>query len=387
MVSGAKKGRNDESKRYFMAKIIYGVAGEGFGHSTRSHLIGQRLLDAGHNVMFVGSKKSLLYLKQYFGERVKEVFGLSFAYDQGYVDPIETLKRNLMKLPEANRQNDELFKKHFEPFEPDLVISDFEPFSAWWAWRKSMPFISIDHEHFLTLCSLEHPAKNWFSRLTANVVTKCHYVGAVTYIVINFFKVPLRIDSAILAPPIVRPIVCALQPNQGEYILIYSTTGTGADQLREVLGKFNRQKFYVYGFDKSAEIPESGAEKNAEYGNCVFKKRSTEGFLADLAGARGVIASAGFSLISECMYLKKKMLLLPLAGQYEQIINAHYIEKLGLGISAEKLNETALARFLDTLDRPIPSDERIIWPDNDKFFNILQDVLNKLHKPIGIGLP
>jgi len=91
-------------------------------------------------------------------------------------------------------------------------------------------------------------------------------------------------------------------------------------------------------------------------------------------------------LISECMYLKKKMLLLPLAGQYEQIINAHYVQKLGLGISAEKLNEAVLARFLDELYKPMPSDERIIWPDNDKFFRILQEVLNKLHSPISITL-
>jgi hypothetical protein len=144
--------------------------------------------------MFVGSQKSLLYLKQYFGERVKEVFGLSFAFEGERIDKSETLKRNLLKLPEANRQNDELFKKHFEPFEPELMVSDFEPFSAWWAWRKNVPFISIDHEHMLTLCKLDHPVKNWFSRLTASVVTECHYVGAVVYIVINFFRVPLRID-------------------------------------------------------------------------------------------------------------------------------------------------------------------------------------------------
>jgi len=86
------------------------------------------------------------------------------------------------------------------------------------------------------------------------------------------------------------------------------------------------------------------------------------------------------------MYLKKKMLLLPLAGQYEQIINAHYVQKLGLGISAEKLNEAVLARFLDELDKPMPDDERIIWPDNDKFFRILQEVLNRLHRPISIAL-
>ena len=145
--------------------------------------------------------------------------------------------------------------------------------------------------------------------------------------------------------------------------------------MQEMLGKFGSQKFYVYGFNKEGE-----------YKNCIFKERSTEGFLADLAGARGVIASAGFSLLSECMHLKKPMCLLPVAGQYEQIINADYIEKLGLGVSAEKLDEDVLGRFLNQLDKPMPSDERILWPDNDKFFRILQDVLNKLHKPISIAI-
>ncbi|MBN1807219.1 MAG: hypothetical protein JW837_18380 [Sedimentisphaerales bacterium] len=358
-----------------MARIIYGVAGEGFGHSSRSHLIGQRLLDAGHDCIFVGSQKSLIYLKQYFGERVKEIFGLSFAFIDGRIDKSETLKRNLMKLPEGNKINYELFKKHFEPFEPDLVISDFEPFSAWWAWWKGVPFISIDHEHMLSHCQLEHQDKNWFSRMTARVVTECHYVGAVAYIVVNFFDVPLSVDNAILAPPIIRPVVRSLEPESGEHILLYSTTGEDEEQLRDVLCKFNEQKFYIYGF-----------KKDLEYKNCIFKKRSTDGFLADLAGARGVIASAGFSLISECMHLKKKMLMLPLNGQYEQIINAHYIEKLGLGISAQQLNKTIIERFLNELDKPMPDDERIIWPDNDRFFQILQEVLNKLDKPVSIAV-
>ena len=284
-----------------MARIIYAVAGEGFGHSSRSHLIGQRLIDAGHELMFVGSQKSLAYLKQYFPEQVNEIFGLSFAYDDGHVDPIETLKKNLLKLGQANRQNDDLFKNHFEPFNPDLVISDFEPFSAWWAFRKKVPFISIDHEHMLTLCKLEHQGKNWFSRMTASIVTESYYVGAIAYIIVNFFRAPLNIDAAILAPPIVRPSVTELEPLEGDYILMYSTTGQGPDQLRRILAGFDKQKFYIYGFDQAGV-----------FGNCTFKERSTQGFLTDLAGCRGVIASAGFSLISECMHLKKKMLLLPL---------------------------------------------------------------------------
>jgi hypothetical protein len=80
------------------------------------------------------------------------------------------------------------------------------------------------------------------------------------------------------------------------------------------------------------------------------------------------------------------MCLLPITGQYEQIINAHYIEKLGLGIAGEKLDEELVGRFLKQIDKPVPDDERILWPDNDKFFQILQEVLNRLHKPISIGL-
>jgi len=52
--------------------------------------------------------------------------------------------------------------------------------------------------------------------------------------------------------------------------------------------------------------------------------------------------------------LKKKMLVLPVAGQYEQIINSHYIEKLGLGLWAEKLDEQVLGRFVNQLNEPIP---------------------------------
>jgi hypothetical protein len=77
------------------------------------------------------------------------------------------------------------------------------------------------------------------------------------------------------------------------------------------------------------------------------------------------------------------MLLVPLANQYEQIINAQYVQKLGLGVSSEKPDDAAIARLLDQLDKPVPTDERILWPDNERFFQILQNVLDKLDKPIG----
>ena len=358
-----------------MARIIYAVAGEGYGHSSRAHLVGQRFLDAGHEVMFVASQKALQYLRSIYGARVREVFGLSFAYRRGRIDPVQTFIRNLLQVARANSLNQRLFRQVYHAFAPDLVITDFEPFTGWWALRRRIPFISLDNEHLLTACHLEHRPRYLLPRATATAVTKSFGIGAARYVVTNFFRTPLKSDRAVLAPPIVRPIVTTLEPSNAGHVVVYWTTGTEEARLRSVLHRFPDQTFYVYGFGKSARV-----------GNCVFKEASTEGFLADLASARGAVASAGLSLISECMYWRKKMLLLPLLGQYEQIVNAHYFEKLGLGITARRLKEAVLQRFLERLDDPVSQDERILWPDNEQFFATLESTLGQLPTPISIAI-
>jgi len=358
-----------------MARIIYAAAGEGFGHASRVHLIAQRFLDAGHDVLFASSHRGLLYLRQYYGERVKEIFGLTYEYSRGYVQPLATIRKNFSLITVGRRMNKMLFDQVYRPFKPDLVVTDFEPFSSWWAWYNRVPLISLDNEHMLTMCRLEHRLRNVFPRITSTLVTRLHCVGARAYVMINFFKAPLRHEAAVLAPPVVREVVTTLTPSNQGHIVVYSTTGTHEDRLRDTLSTFPDQKFLVYGFNKAEEAR-----------NCLFKERSTDGFLLDVASARGVIASAGFSLMSECLYLRKRMLLLPLAGQYEQIINAHYAQRLGLGIWSPSLDEASLARFLQQIDGPMPQDERILWPDNRKFFETLQGVLARLDTPVSISV-
>lgn len=358
-----------------MARIIYAVAGEGFGHASRAHLVGQRFLDAGHEVIFAASLRALQYLRQYYDDRVKEIFGLSYDYSRGYVAPAATVWKNLSQFPAGHRLNCALFARVYQPFAPDLVVTDFEPFSAWWAWRHRVPFLSIDNEHLLTLCQLEHGLRDLWGRLSASVVVRCHYLGARAYVVTSFLKAPLRHPAAVLVPPIVRPAIARLQPTDAGHVVVYATTGTHEEQWREVLGGFASQKFHIYGFNK-----------NAEWKNCVFKEASTEGFATDLAAARGVIASAGYSLISECLHLRKKMLLLPLAGQYEQLLNARYIEKLGLGAWSKQVDEPAVSRFLDRIEGPMPQDDRILWPNNERFFEALRLVLSRLDMPVRIGI-
>jgi uncharacterized protein (TIGR00661 family) len=358
-----------------MARIIYAVAGEGFGHASRAHLIGQRLLDAGHDVIFATSHRALLYLRECFGPRAQELFGLTFDYSKGYVAPVATVWKNLWQFPHGRQANKQLFTQVYKPFNPDLVVTDFEPFSAWWAWRNRVPFISVNNEHTLIFCQLEHDLRNVVQRLQAGFVTRFHYVGAKAYVVINFFQAPVKTDKAVLTPPIVRKSILDLTPTDAGHITIYWTTGTGEDRLRDVLGRFPNQQFHIYGFNKRLEC-----------GNCLFKERSTEGFLADLASSRGVVASAGFSLISECLHLKKKMLLLPLGGHYEQLLNAHYVDRLGLGVWSRELDAATVSRFLQRIDEPMPQDGRILWPDNERFFAIFRGVLAGLQMPAEVAI-
>ncbi|MCU0913673.1 MAG: hypothetical protein MUC88_03810 [Planctomycetes bacterium] len=358
-----------------MAKIIYAMAGEGFGHASRAHLVGQRFLDAGHDVLFAASGRALQYLRPYYGTRVQEVFGLSYDYHKGYVDPLATVWKNIKRYPLGRRLNRGLCEQVYEPFGPDLVVTDFEPFTAWWAWRRHVPFISIDNEHLLTQARLHHRLVESTGRMTAALVVRFHCLGARAYVITSFFQAPLKSRAAVLAPPVVRPAIARLRSSDAGHIVVYATTGTREDLWRDVLGRFAPQEFHIYGFNK-----------NATHGNCAFKEASVEGFAADLAAARGVIASAGYSLLSECLYLRKKMLLLPLAGQYEQRVNARYIEALGLGLWSKRMDAAIVARFLEGLAEPLPQDERILWPDNERFFAILQSVLAKLDTRVQITI-
>jgi uncharacterized protein (TIGR00661 family) len=348
-----------------MARIVYGVAGEGFGHSSRSHLIGQHLIDAGHEVLFLASRKSLAYLRPHFGPDVKEICGLSLVYRNRRLSPARTLATNACRFVRQRGANRALYRDVLELFAPDLVISDFEPFSAWWALRRGVPFISIDHQHMLSLCRLDHGAGSWTSRVAADVVTRCHYTGAAAYLVLNFFRTAVKRATALVAPPVVRPEVQQLVPTDSDHLVVYTTDASWKANLLATLARFPRHTFFIYGLDASRRL-----------GNCVLKKTSTTDFLRDLASSRGVIATAGFSLISECLHLRKKMLLLPIEGQYEQMVNARYMEKLGLGFLRKRLDAGSLADYLTLADRPMPDHADILWPDNERFFRILSQTMH-----------
>jgi UDP-N-acetylglucosamine:LPS N-acetylglucosamine transferase len=92
----------------------------------------------------------------------------------------------------------------------------------------------------------------------------------------------------------------------------------------------------------------SSSRCSSEEGNIIYRAQG-ESFVRDLASCRAIIATAGFSLIADSVFLRKPYFAVPLRKQFEQTHNAHFLAESGLGEYAEVASKEQLERFLSRL--------------------------------------
>ena len=318
-----------------MANILYGVNGEGAGHSTRAKEVLTHLVAQGHRVHVASFDRGLQNLKDKF--EVTGIFGFRFAYVNNRVRYKRTIAKNLITIPQARTSLARL-NALVDEANIDLVITDFEPLTCHIGHKRRLPIISIDNQHCLTNTVVSYPKRYRRDAAAAKVVTKVITPRANAYLVISFFTAPIRKRNTALFAPLLRREILEAEPIQGAHILVYVTSP--APDLAKLLGSV-RARFIAYGF---------GREGLNEEGNITFKKPSLDGFMRDLVSSKAIIANAGFSLISEALYLGKPYLAVPVKSQFEQIFNAYYIDKMGYGAYWEKLDKEKIDSFLFNLD-------------------------------------
>ncbi|MCF8254067.1 MAG: UDP-glucuronosyltransferase [Bacteroidia bacterium] len=317
-------------------KILYGVPGEGMGHATRSKVVITHLLDSGHDVHVVASDRAYTFLKQSFPDRVSEIKGFHFAYKNAEVSKAGTFWLNLKAAPKNLILNIAKQLQIEKNFTPELVISDFESFTYFFAKLHKLPLISIDNMQVMNRCVLDIPIakeeKNNYQ--LAKQIVKAKVPGCDHYLISSFFDAKISKKNTQLVQPIIRQAILDTQVSEKDHILVYQTSSS-LKNLQETLSKLPNEKFLVYGMNK-----------DQEEGNVCFKTFSEDGFIKDFSEAKAVIANGGFSFISEAVYLKKPIYSFPIANQFEQYMNAAYIEKLGYGRHFDKLNSDSIKAFL-----------------------------------------
>jgi len=323
-----------------MARILYAASGDGYGHAVRLHSVGGGLIDRGHDVRFVSSTKTNAYLCEHFPDRVYEVFGLYTVYNQGKAEPLRTVWHNIRRAIQYVRPSRRGIRRLIREFKPDLILTDFEPFAAFWARAYGIPYVSLDNQHLLTHCELEHLPGFSLDWLNAYLTIRLYYGGAQRYLIPTFFEAPIRYQPTRLIPPILRPKVYRLQPTDDGFLLAYKGAGGENDAMRLALERFDAVPVRAYGFGVIGQR-----------GHVTFKETNGESFLHDLASCRAVVATAGHSLVCECLHFGKPMLLIPVRQQYEQVLNAHHVERLGAGRSCRQLQPRQIDEFLSETNR------------------------------------
>ena len=124
-----------------MANILYGVNGEGAGHSTRAKEVLTHLVSRGHKVHVASFDRGLQNLQSQFD--VTEIYGFRFAYVNNRVRYKRTIAKNLITVPQAAKSLSCLNHLTGE-LRIDLVITDFEPLTCHIGHKRRLPVISID---------------------------------------------------------------------------------------------------------------------------------------------------------------------------------------------------------------------------------------------------
>ncbi|HBF33993.1 TPA: hypothetical protein DDW35_05470 [Candidatus Sumerlaeota bacterium] len=329
-----------------MAKVLYGLAGEGRGHATRVKAVADELLRRQHEVLFLTGGDALPFLKEAYqahpGVRFIEAPVLRFSYKEKGTYQRVALRRTLWNAlgfwrkrhHELERIAEEL-REH--DFAPHLVVGDYEPLACRLARRMNAPFISLDNQHYFAFARLSSMAfSEWAFALSIRFTCRFMCPWKKSVIISRPSSHGLRLsDSVHWVGPLIRREICeaATHPRTEEdFILCYLRPSIERETLEAVRASGKCARVYGLG-----EHPTDGAIE--------YCRVSAESFTRDLLHAGWVVSTAGNQTLGECLLLKKKTLLIPEPGQMEQKMNAAQAKQWGVW-AASNVTIKILSEFL-----------------------------------------
>jgi uncharacterized protein (TIGR00661 family) len=312
-------------------KILYGVVGEGMGHAMRSRVILEHLVAQQHDVEIMASGRAVEFLAKRF-EGVNKIHGLHMISEENRVRPAKTLWSNVVTGAVGVPKNIAAYFDLVTSFRPEAVISDFESWTYLYAKTHRLPILSIDNMQIINRTKLPEAIveghQTEFQLTKTFIKSKLPWCNE--YYITTFFRPPVRKERTSLFPPILRPEILNAKRSNGVHLLVY-TTGEGNEGFAGALAKTGLE-CRIYGMRR-------GITAEQVEGNLRFQPFSEKKFIDDLASAKAVIAGGGFTLMGEAVYLRKPMLAVPMARQFEQVLNARYLELEGYGKHAESLDD------------------------------------------------
>jgi uncharacterized protein (TIGR00661 family) len=283
-------------------KIFYAVQATGNGHISRAMTLMPHLQKWGMVDVFLSGNNSHLPAQLPVRYRSR---GISLYYNNegGLNYPKIAFQRNPLALLKEIK---ELPVRKY-----DLVINDFDFLTSTACRLQRVPSVHFGHQASFRYSETPRPAqRQWHGELLLK-----DYVQAKHHIGLHFKKYHPSIFGAIIKEEILKA-----NPTQQSHITVYLPALNDQTLIR-LLSPVTDQFFEIFS---------SETRSLTRKGNILFRPIEQQAFNNSLIHCSGIICGAGFETPAEALQLGKKILAIPIKGQYEQYCNAAALNLLGV---------------------------------------------------------
>ena len=323
-------------------KILYAIQGTGNGHLSRARDIIPILQTHGEVDILISGTQVDVELPYPIKYRLR---GLSFIFGKkGGIDLLETYRKSSLK---------DFFKEitAFSVDEYDVVISDFEPVSAWACRLRNKECIGLSHQ--VAVLGKKSPRPKQKDPIGKSILK--NYAPVTHKYGFHFGAY----DKNIYTPVIRQEIREAEAINNAHYTVYLPSYSD--KRIIKILKEIGNAEWRVFS---------KHSNKKYEEGNVQIEPINNERFIESLTTCTGILCGAGFETPAEALYLQKKLLVIPMKGQYEQQCNAAALKKIGV-----KVLKSLKPKHIEEITKWVSEDEEPIAVD---FPEILESIISQI---------
>jgi uncharacterized protein (TIGR00661 family) len=285
-------------------KILYAIQGTGNGHLSRSMDIVPLLKQMGDvDVLVSGTQGdlSLPFQVKYVLHGFGFIFGKSGGVDLWGSIVKSKLRRFIKEIQTLPVDN------------YDLVINDFEPVSAWACYLKNKPCIGLSHQAAVLGPNAPRPED---TDMIGKLILK-NYAPVTAQYGFHFAKY----DANTYTPVIRQQVRQQVIENRGHY-----TVYLPAYDDKKLIKRLTEFK------DVQWDVFSKHNKKAFKHKNVSIQPVVNERFIKSMAQSAAVLCGAGFETPAEALFMKKKLLVIPMKNQYEQQLNAAALKQMGVPV-------------------------------------------------------
>lgn len=312
--------------------ILYAIQGTGNGHLSRAVDVIPELKKFGKLDLFVSGAQAEIKLPYPVKYKSK---GLSFHVGKsGGINFVDTFRKNSSR--------DVIKEIATLPVEKyDLVVNDFESISAWACKKKGVPCIALSHQSALLSKKAPRPKTidpfgEWILK---NYAPTSNYVG------FHFESYDKNIFT-----PVIRSDIRSANPKDLGHYTVY-LPAYDDKKLVKLFLRIPGIRWKI--FSKHTKVP-------YHVGKISVYPIGNVDFIESVVTASGVLCGAGFETPAEVLHLNKKLLVVPMSGQYEQRCNAAALKRLGVPV-LKKVRKRSVEKIREWIDSGSPLN--ISYPD------------------------